>query len=231
MGFIVRYKHGAESYISIPSWDKHQHPHINEVKSTIPPPKKHQSSTVLAPEQHSASTETAPELYQSTPSDSLSSDSLNPISSSSSSTALPRVNGPPVPHEPHEPEPALDALAIQIVDDIATCHPRTFPRELAIRQVEMTLAADWVNTAAIAATIRDHHPLYCHYWEHVRPKPKFIPMPHIWIRDGDWRNAPPKLIENPRDDLSRKLAAADAAADADEARKYADRLERGDVAP
>lgn len=37
-GFIERYKVGDESYIAIPTWKKHQNPHVKECASTIPAP-------------------------------------------------------------------------------------------------------------------------------------------------------------------------------------------------
>lgn len=54
-GFIVRYEVGAEKYIEIPNFAAHQHPHVKESKSKIPPaPKKHQNGTGQAPDKTGA---------------------------------------------------------------------------------------------------------------------------------------------------------------------------------
>ncbi len=64
-GFIVRYRANGCDYIAIPTWDKHQNPHKNEVESTIP-----------APEYSGAPSDKS----GTTPADSLNPepDSLNP---------------------------------------------------------------------------------------------------------------------------------------------------------
>lgn len=43
-GFILRYQIAGNKYICIPTWSKHQSPHIKECASTIPAPCEHQSS-------------------------------------------------------------------------------------------------------------------------------------------------------------------------------------------
>ena len=47
-GFITRYVVDGESFIEIPTFIKHQNPHIKEAASTIPAPDKHGASTVQA---------------------------------------------------------------------------------------------------------------------------------------------------------------------------------------
>jgi hypothetical protein len=68
-GFIVRYVAGGARYIAIPTWLKHQNPHIKEAESTIPAPSStgengaepapaegvRSASTVQAPYKHSSS--------------------------------------------------------------------------------------------------------------------------------------------------------------------------------
>ena len=50
-GFIVRYSVEGKNYIQINKFDKHQHPHVKESASEIPPvPDEHHTSTVLAPD-------------------------------------------------------------------------------------------------------------------------------------------------------------------------------------
>jgi len=53
--FIIRYTVGENRFISIPTWGKHQFPHIKESASTIPAPDEHCASTVLAQDKNSAS--------------------------------------------------------------------------------------------------------------------------------------------------------------------------------
>lgn len=68
-GFIHRYEAMGRRYIAIPTWAKHQNPHIKEGASTIPAPSvpgqndarlssiegEHHASTVQAPDKHSSS--------------------------------------------------------------------------------------------------------------------------------------------------------------------------------
>jgi hypothetical protein len=54
-GLIERYRVGAENFIAIPKWGKHQNPHINEVPSTIPAPDENSSRTVHEPDENSSS--------------------------------------------------------------------------------------------------------------------------------------------------------------------------------
>jgi len=46
--FIIRYEVDSKRYIQIINFEKHQHPHIKEQKSTIPAPDKHGAKTILA---------------------------------------------------------------------------------------------------------------------------------------------------------------------------------------
>jgi hypothetical protein len=54
-GFIIRYTVEENRFIAIPTWSKHQNPHIKETPSTIPAPDKNSASTVLAPDKNSSS--------------------------------------------------------------------------------------------------------------------------------------------------------------------------------
>ncbi|HXI17611.1 MAG TPA: hypothetical protein VNM48_14710, partial [Chloroflexota bacterium] len=64
-GLIVRYAVAGQRYIAIPTFLKHQNPHIKEAASTIPAPEEnlpsiyregeHHASTVQAPDEHHAS--------------------------------------------------------------------------------------------------------------------------------------------------------------------------------
>jgi hypothetical protein len=64
--FIRRYVANGDYYIAIPTFLKHQNPHVNESKSAIPAPpktanKQHRASTVQTPDENSASTVQIPE--------------------------------------------------------------------------------------------------------------------------------------------------------------------------
>lgn len=48
---VLCYTVGNEQFIYIPSFVKHQSPHVKEAESTIPPP-EHRASTGLAPDEH-----------------------------------------------------------------------------------------------------------------------------------------------------------------------------------
>lgn len=83
-GFIVRYTHGADRFIQVIKFSKHQNPHMREPASTIPAPVEHSASTVQAPDkpepasvEHSASTEPA-RLFPLSPSLIPDSPSLIP---------------------------------------------------------------------------------------------------------------------------------------------------------
>lgn len=64
-GFVVRYQVDGRRYIAIPSWSRHQTPHIQERASIIPPPPEYGACTVLAPYKHGATTIQAPEEHGS----------------------------------------------------------------------------------------------------------------------------------------------------------------------
>lgn len=68
-GFVIRYSHGAERFIQVVNFCKHQNPHVKEQESTIPAPCKSGANTVQA--------EKLPEVAGLIP------DSLNPIADSS----------------------------------------------------------------------------------------------------------------------------------------------------
>lgn len=53
-GLIVRYQVGDKRLIAVPTWEKHQQPHVREADSELPAP-EHVLSTVPAPGQHTGS--------------------------------------------------------------------------------------------------------------------------------------------------------------------------------
>jgi hypothetical protein len=85
-GFIGRYEANGVRCIVIPSFDKHQNPHVKEQENGLPLPVEHQTSTVLAPDKNSTN-----------PADSFNLDSLIPESPSlnpdSTSSSLERDEG------------------------------------------------------------------------------------------------------------------------------------------
>lgn len=50
-GLIVRYEVAGARYISVPTWAKHQSPHVKEAPSTIPAPDENGACMVLAPDE------------------------------------------------------------------------------------------------------------------------------------------------------------------------------------
>jgi hypothetical protein len=54
-GFIVRYESGGRRFIAIPTWAKHQSPHVKEAASTIPAPDGPGASRVQAPDEQPSS--------------------------------------------------------------------------------------------------------------------------------------------------------------------------------
>jgi hypothetical protein len=70
--FITRYVVNGKRLIQIRSFEKHQHCHLREPNSQLPPPEElpteHQTSTVQAPDKPGASTVQAPDKHRSGPS-------------------------------------------------------------------------------------------------------------------------------------------------------------------
>jgi len=65
--FIIRYIVDGQGYIFIPTFKKHQNPHLKEPPSTIPAPVLHQCGTSLAPDKNSSCTSLAPDKYGAKP--------------------------------------------------------------------------------------------------------------------------------------------------------------------
>lgn len=89
---VVRYTVEARAYVWIPTFLTHQHPHLKEAASTIPPylgPVRGSTHDLFAPTKDGA----GPVKAGASPADSLNPDSLNPESSTSGrgrATRLPR---------------------------------------------------------------------------------------------------------------------------------------------
>lgn len=66
-GFILRYEVAGARYIAIPTFGKHQNPHIKEQASTIPDPPEHRACLPINSGQHQASTMHAPEEHHASP--------------------------------------------------------------------------------------------------------------------------------------------------------------------
>ncbi|MBP7906318.1 MAG: hypothetical protein KA099_13460 [Alphaproteobacteria bacterium] len=54
-GFILVYQITGLKFLSIPTFSKHQNPHVREAESAIPAPEEHSACTVQAPEEHGTS--------------------------------------------------------------------------------------------------------------------------------------------------------------------------------
>jgi hypothetical protein len=82
--FIVRYQTNGELYIAIPTFLRHQNPHIKEPDSAIPaPPKKHKTGTGPAQGENHAGTGLEPDQNQFDPA-VYSVRSLDPVPESGS---------------------------------------------------------------------------------------------------------------------------------------------------
>lgn len=92
-GFILRYQRGAQRFIQVQNFEKHQNPHHREAESTIPAPVEDGARTLLS----SCKPEAGPRLSQGKPitsrADSLIPDSLNLIPEE---VAYATVTGKPV---------------------------------------------------------------------------------------------------------------------------------------
>lgn len=86
--FIARYQVGTARYIQVLTFKEHQNPHQKEPASKIP---EYQSCTGQAPDKHEAGAVVAPVQQQSSPADSLFSESPFPLPESPS----PEVSGAP----------------------------------------------------------------------------------------------------------------------------------------
>lgn len=68
-GFLKRFQVKGQSYLHIPSFEKHQNPHRGE-KVLYPAPDQHDASTVSAPDKYGASTVLAPDQHSASPDES-----------------------------------------------------------------------------------------------------------------------------------------------------------------
>lgn len=167
-GLILIYEADGAKYISIPTFEKHQTPHMREPASTIPAPVLHCASTVPAQCQH-----------KSGPSDSYN---LLPDS---------RLPAPPTP-----PPAAGGCGGVDVWPDDAPerieAASATWPTTIGL-QMGKRLMQDVVAQAAdkrgTLATLERNIPAWA---THYRSKPvdKRRRLDNL-MRDGDWMHAPP----------------------------------------
>jgi len=126
-GFILRYEVSGNKYIQIINFLKHQHPHKDEKKSTIPEPYKHDANTVQQPDKHSPNPALTlnPSTLTLNPkehmSDSDESDlTTKPKKKSAKKTQLPADWKPPLDYRDYctlkRPELNVDLVAENFLD-------------------------------------------------------------------------------------------------------------------
>ncbi|MEF2147766.1 hypothetical protein [Aquilutibacter rugosus] len=81
-GFVELYEIAGEQYLQVINFGKHQNPHIKESASALPAPLPQGVDSKEKPTEHRTSTVQEPCKNGSRPADSLSLDSLNPLTDS-----------------------------------------------------------------------------------------------------------------------------------------------------
>ena len=104
-GFVIRYSVNQINYIAIPTWHKHQSPHVKEQASTIPAPGENYSSMVPAPDR------TECRIPSSLTPSSLTADSGNPVQAPGKHHA--RTESAPLPQE-ESPRPYFEEIADEL---------------------------------------------------------------------------------------------------------------------
>lgn len=164
-GFIVRYEVGGGHYIAIPTWKKHQNPHVKEVPSTIP-----------APDLHSASTgKTGASTGFSGTSRAFHPSTLPPFHPESGTVG------------------EIDSAAQWLADQVCERHHRKGDRGIVERMLVSELAplAD-EDQWQWAKTFDDRHKRWCQSDDWTKANRKFVPKLSNWIANGGWRDDPPQ---------------------------------------
>lgn len=92
-GMLVRYTHGADRYIQITNFRKHQNPHRDERPSTIPAPAINSVATEQAPVMHGANNVQPPKQHDAGTVQAQSPQDLKPESAPSGNAATSVQNG------------------------------------------------------------------------------------------------------------------------------------------
>lgn len=167
--FIIRYEVAGIRYIAIPTWCKHQNPHVKEAASTIPAPCEHSTSTVLAPE--------IPERALLTPdSGLLTPDSGNPVLSVT----------------------LTETPAQSLAESLLKRHPRK-GEPILVEQivVEMLAPLPEAEQWKLVGVIDARHQRWCKSagWKLQNGK-NYAPKLSNWLREGGWREDPPHEDED-----------------------------------
>lgn len=162
-GFIERYSLNGCDYIAIPTWDRHQNPHKNEVKSTIP-----------APEQHCA----ASDKIGTTPADSLNPEPLT-LNSESGATPIRAAARLPLDewverlygrHPKKRGKPLVEAACVAILNK---CR------------------AAGRDALALFQQIDRIHAPWCASEDWTKENAKYCPQLAVWLSDEGWTAGPP----------------------------------------
>jgi hypothetical protein len=187
-GFIQRYVIGAQRFICIPTWDKHQNPHIKEQRSTIPEP----FQTCASPTSSAASPADSPLSI---------SDSLNPSPLRTAEGEQERR-----PDEPVKAPNEFDRVVEECAQHIHNRHPLA-RRDIGVKSVEKQLRsiarlkpADQIETIR---TVEHNHESHCATWEWKKDGGQFAKGLENWLAPtkGRWAVEAPSelaLIPQPR---------------------------------
>lgn len=139
-GFILRYQVGAQRFIQVLNFSKHQNPHHREAESTIPAPVEDGSSLVQGSDEPGASLGLSADKPGTSRADSLIPDSLNLIPEE---VAYATVTGKPATPE----KPACPA------EDIVRLYHEAMPDNPRVRVLNdirrKTIRARWKEAATL----------------------------------------------------------------------------------
>jgi hypothetical protein len=165
-GFVLRYQVDGEGYIQVLNFNKHQNPHIKEQASLIPAPDIHHANTMQTPDKHGSCPADSLSL------DSLSSDSLNPITDSLSSSPVGSGWG----NKPFKVGP-------EMFDHFWRAYPKKKSKSDAVKAWNK-LKIDNLLYTLIMNKLEDAKK--SHDW--TKDNGQFIPYPATWLNKKMWED-------------------------------------------
>jgi hypothetical protein len=210
-GFILRYEAAGEGFISIPTFVKHQNPHVREVPSAIPAPTQVVPSTGSAPTQVVPSTGSA---------DASSPPSPFPLPLTPSLDSFP---SPPSGQNPSASPPAKTAIVNGEVWSQAAALPKPEPEDFAKRlytrhrlktglaDVQKVIAGlrlkageDW---SGLAEKIDLAHIAWCESPNWTEEGGRYVPPLAKWLGDEGWTGKPRSAEDRPKSKRELRLEA------------------------
>jgi hypothetical protein len=190
-GFIVRYSVDGLRCIQVINFEKHQHPHVKEKGSDLPPYvpeiKQEYELQEQAPDKPCASTVQAPEKHHESPSDILIPDSLIPDvlipdTLIHGNGALPSVS---IGHVSDCAEPCLPVL--RIVGHTETPFDRfwqAYPRKTSKDEAKKAFAKIRVDVDLLITDVQER--LRSGHWS-ISEK-RYIPHPSTYLNQKRWQD-------------------------------------------